>query len=102
DGIRAATVTGVQTCALPIYPDSIAGCSFKQYRAHSAERQVCLVFLQQFRANSMPPVRFRDIKSDNMRERRIFFAQDEPDNFRAEIGRASCREKGEGSWGTGS
>src|SRR5205809_6895816 len=31
----------------------------------------------------MPPVRFRYIKSDNVRERRIFFAQNESDNFRA-------------------
>jgi len=54
---------------------------------------VRLVFLQQFRANSMPPVRFRYIKSDDVGERRIFFAQNETGNLRAVRGDQALRAR---------
>ena len=41
----------------------------------------------------MPPVRFRYVKSDDVGERRIFFAQNETDNFRAVRGDQALRAR---------
>src|SRR5689334_24960799 len=67
DGIRDGTVTGVQTCALPI---SVA--------IERPRRAVRLVVARRHRPND------RERAEGERRERR----------FRGEIGRASCRESG--------
>src|SRR5438034_6278136 len=71
DGIRDHCVTGVQTCALPIYSAAI-GRSALPIAAESAR----------FCANRA---------ADRVREPAALRAEHEPDV--AEIGRASCRER---------
>src|SRR5207245_5978929 len=86
DGIRDATVTGVQTCALPIshhgflwqlrrapYPRGAAACVFERqpaFRPHRRSRA------------ALPPV----LRIQNLAWKSLSLT-------RPEIGRASCRER---------
>src|SRR2546430_9876891 len=81
DGIRDLTVTGVQTCALPIFtavafsPDGryivVSGAKAAVMDAGSGQEIVRLV-----QANNVASIAYS------------------PDGTRIEIGRASCRERG--------
>src|SRR5207245_8742721 len=76
DGIRDATVTGVQTCALPIFPLSVASTPLVsqpgnyQLELHVNEREIARM---QFRMVS---------EAEIVEQIEV-----------AEIGRASCRER---------
>src|SRR2546422_1266484 len=79
DGIRDVAVTGVQTCALPIY----SGCLFCLYPDHAPilfqqkeTKETKIVFSGD--VFSIPPL----ITPDLLNKRK-----------RSEIGRASCRER---------
>src|SRR5262249_59071174 len=85
DGIRAWSVTGVQTCALPIWRTSRADTSAERGSlpcARSRPFQVSLPSPSPERRTPSRPVRLSGI---SMRP--------------VEIGRASCREGGESSGG---
>src|SRR5262249_59132953 len=78
DGIRDWSVTGVQTCALPIYAETEEGeAGFGQDRARDAEGRG-------------DDHRVEGVGQD--------VAEDDLVVAGAEIGRASCRERGE-VWG---
>src|SRR5436190_11696038 len=91
DGIRDHCVTGVQTCALPIWrrsPTSARSCAFHlleglQDRALVGDRRLLLprVFDLDLRAD---PAALEDRPADRRTHR----------PGPAEIGRASCRERG--------
>src|SRR2546430_6786774 len=79
DGIRDLTVTGVQTCALPIWPASTS-------------QETPVIERIEFQGN-------RRIRAETLRAR-IFSRAGDPLNedalrrdFHAQIGRASCRER---------
>src|SRR2546430_11495814 len=83
DGIRDLTVTGVQTCALPISPDSAARsfafhASLKRARFFDRIRRPSASSFVRTSASISSPT---DTSSAGLTERRI------------EIGRASCRER---------
>src|SRR5690606_39775342 len=85
DGIRDFHVTGVQTCALPIF-------DLKKLVDELIERDIQLPVL----------IRFTDILEHRMGLLHDAFAkaieeQDYKGQYRCEIGRASCRERGESS-----
>src|SRR5439155_12507834 len=82
DGIRVGHVTGVQTCALPIY-----------LRAHRAPRP-----RPSARARRRALTR-RDPRRAS-HSRAPFSIAERRDRIRREIGRASCREKGKSRWPT--
>src|SRR5699024_11506012 len=88
DGIRDRNVTGVQTCALPILLSELHGLVLELgmtplVETHSAaELETALEIGAQ-----LVGVNARDLKT---------FELD-----REQIGRASCRERGEGSGGAG-
>src|SRR5207247_5288878 len=94
DGIRDPLVTGVQTCALPIYP-----LRPEPLRAAAADAVVIEVdvlqiveLLQHEVARVVEDARAR-VAVDVVEERFVAGA--------VEIGRASCRERGEGVGGGG-
>src|SRR5207249_7724540 len=100
DGIRDRNVTGVQTCALPIYPGQIrhqraGGASFH----HSVSRSYASAIRSIVASSKRRPVSCRP------RGRRLdvnphgTLTAGRP--ARLEIGRASCREEGEGAVGEG-
>ena len=68
DGIRDVAVTGVQTCALPIYVVDVGGCVYRVWKS---------------------PLRFRRLSTHLMSKTRFDFAV----FFFFRIGRASCRER---------
>src|SRR5699024_11616500 len=93
DGIRDRNVTGVQTCALPIFFPLTKGVSYNSYLLldektvlfDSADYSIGRQFLENVKA--VLDGRTLDyLVVDHM----------EPDHC-AKIGRASCRERGEGS-----
>src|SRR5207248_4946355 len=86
DGIRDRTVTGVQTCALPIFP---------------RERIVCTRNLRLLRAPRRDPEgrpavfrcgRARGGRGDQ-EQLRVYRLSPGPGRARQQIGRASCRER---------
>src|SRR5207245_3076082 len=88
DGIRAATVTGVQTCALPIFSaranDAIAANDVLSSLRPSSKQQL------------VAGVTFQELEKDTV----ICHQEAAAVRFwlvlRGEIGRASCRERVEG------
>src|SRR5437764_11292489 len=97
DGIRDPSVTGVQTCALPILGP--ASSAYGQDFSESARRSDFKAFCQDFQDNyafiDRPE---RPWKTWNVRYARAVDAAD----TREEIGRASCRERTEISVGAAS
>src|SRR2546430_7374548 len=88
DGIRYLSLTGVQTCALPI-----SGLAQRDAFAAPALPQL---LGERFEVNPRPWVRQRDLLERHPRF--IRFAADrirvaQQDRLRHEIGRASCRER---------
>src|SRR3989449_1906971 len=79
DGIRDVAVTGVQTCALPIYPSALLMIDIDHFKAvndrygHPAGDQV----IREVAALLRDTLRHHDI----------------PGRYGGEIGRASCRER---------
>src|SRR5690349_23783185 len=82
DGIRALYVTGVQTCALPIYHLNTAGIKVKEMKIERYRR---------FRSGQIPLKPFQDRTKELVRVLRVGI----PAHFQrtGEIGRASCRER---------
>src|SRR5207245_5801801 len=91
DGIRDATVTGVQTCALPIWDSSFAEFVTAKMAKTTANRQLPLspqvLVRSATRCSSPAP-------GSIVSGRRFGMPRRSPD----EIGRASCREGGEAVW----
>src|SRR2546430_9864823 len=88
DGIRGLTVTGVQTCALPI--------SGLLQASLGAVLAVVLTRSTEQSSKATAPVRERDHDRQDGAEGRL----QQPGGFRdggegVQIGRASCRERGE-------
>src|SRR5437867_9077860 len=82
DGIRDRTVTGVQTCALPIS----LGAEAVAYRSRRISR-----------AGTTRPARsFATGKLPLQHREEVAVVVGPGDRRRGEIGRASCRERGEG------
>src|SRR5207248_5997362 len=91
DGIRDRTVTGVQTCALPISLEDLG------LEAHGIARPAARDRLAEMepgdqRARKPVPV---------ARARRLRGGEHRQDHGSEEIGRASCRERGERGGGEG-
>src|SRR5437879_13363610 len=81
DGIRDTSVTGVQTCALPIYQATAAALEADWPRAAELNQKL---------VEASP----EDLEARN-RLGRAFIELGRLDEAKAEIGRASCRERGE-------
>src|SRR5438093_6237097 len=90
DGIRDWSVTGVQTCALPISADSACKNSTPGWCKRNRRRRP--------RSKRVP--RKRSLSPLLLRERRIPRRRPGSPGHRQEIGRASCRER-VGSWAGG-
>src|SRR5207237_1785239 len=94
DGIRDSSVTGVQTCALPI-------CA----RHHAAASLAAL----RLQARALPRLFQRDRRGDEAAADRARLSGLDPRlvllgaacRARPQIGRASCRERGENAGGGG-
>src|SRR5207244_8524219 len=98
DGIRDDLVTGVQTCALPIFHD---GDLNGLHAVVDSERTLVVDFERE-----LPPVRIagaRPVRVDGPRQWLAFpaSASAAPLVAELEIGRASCRERVEGGGGAG-
>src|SRR5207245_8180004 len=97
DGIRAATVTGVQTCALPIL------VALGVDRLGEVDDQLRLA---EQRVNTQPRRQQRESPEDEPRRDRCAQRGAEHAELRLlellplerEIGRASCRERGRTRW----
>src|SRR5206468_6605422 len=97
DGIRDLIVTGVQTCALPIYHDgawSALGAVYAE-ALHKSDEAI-EVYRRAVKANPDNPVFAEKLADLLIRLGRLSEAQTELE----EIGRASCRERVE-VWGRG-
>src|SRR2546428_9533316 len=89
DGIRDLTVTGFQTCALPIWPRSPLGRAIRSTSSRSSDGP-----------RAWPPgdLRRSTIRHSSRTTRRVFSTSCGRSGcgqgvLRAEIGRASCRER---------
>src|SRR2546421_6530887 len=74
----------LDTIAMPLPERNarlILCCCFQQNCSNAAQRQVLLALCQQRRAHSLPPVRFRYIQRNHVRQRRIFLRQDKSHNL---------------------
>src|SRR5206468_6570555 len=91
DGIRDLIVTGVQTCALPISPLR-APCRAPRRRSERGSA------VQRARGACATPRRISPPTPAAYRERAGLEGTLDSPRARAEIGRASCRERG---WNTG-
>src|SRR5207248_8185050 len=89
DGIRDRTVTGVQTCALPIFPDVVV---------HPDDRSRRPVDVVEERGRDGLVVRRTDVHRGVVLRHLAGLVVDDG----LEIGRASCRERVEDSVGGGS
>src|SRR5699024_11602704 len=89
DGIRDRNVTGVQTCALPIFEDPSA--QMVQWFYHKSK------YLPKGDESSWQ--NYIKSAARSATTKRTFFAMEK--TF-MEIGRASCRERAEGAVGAGS
>src|SRR6266436_2536118 len=58
-------------------------CCFQQNRSHAPQRQISLALRQQRRPHPLPPVRFRHVQRDHVRQRRILLRQNESHDFPA-------------------
>src|SRR5207245_5267251 len=92
DGIRDATVTGVQTCALPIYPDAGASRWNKFFdaagRGSKASRRILSVNPAVHRSTAKLDLFLRQPKTLSVSDSNLLLDNIHP----SEIGRASCRE----------
>src|SRR5690606_40807169 len=96
DGIRDFHVTGVQTCALPIFAGERSQCAEATYSLHEHPGWSCPIC--QFAAANAATIRVAALDSHcSFSCARSIEAIAEQTTFQ-EIGRASCRERGE-SWG---
>src|SRR5207248_5984290 len=95
DGIRDRTVTGVQTCALPIYcvcPSTTASLVPKRPAANSTlPTWEGATMFPATRITNRSPNPCPNTSSAGTRE------SEQPKTMANEIGRASCRERG-GGW----
>src|SRR5438874_1878472 len=94
DGIRVLYVTGVQTCALPISPAARPG-RLQHLRAHQLPRRG-----HHLRVDRPAALRARRVALSIRHISRPPAAHRRRDHLRAEIGRASCRERVEVSAAT--
>src|SRR5207253_7574624 len=101
DGIRDGHVTGVQTCALPISTRTLGSkreTSSFLMRAGSGARQLAA---PQATARARLRSKGRPAAVANAKPARAESPQPTVDLARNEIGRASCRERGEVEGGDG-
>src|SRR5207247_5768204 len=93
DGIRDPLVTGVQTCALPIYPPGDA-TALARGAAHMAldRRYRAQVLDRAVRPHVRPAVEERRARPAGAQDRPSL--GDQPRRAGGQIGRASCRERG--------
>src|SRR5207245_8180117 len=87
DGIRDATVTGVQTCALPISA---------QKSRRSCEHSVVLTPTQRHSVRRVKPMKTKTIKVDYLARvegEGALYVKIKDNKVSDEIGRASCRER---------
>src|SRR5437879_8739446 len=92
DGIRDTSVTGVQTCALPIYAAERTAVDLRR-RCTAAGSSSCRSSREK---NATPDGRAAECRSHPDRARCAAAesrALPETDPLKAEIGRASCRER---------
>src|SRR5690606_40896978 len=97
DGIRDFHVSGVQTCALPI-----SNCARAQeFVIPSQARIILLEETNAYRADhDLPPLRLSPTTSKVATDYAKYPAETDKVGHRAEIGRASCRERKEmPGWG---
>src|SRR5690606_39988653 len=89
DGIRDFHVTGVQTCALPIWPQMHSRPAARR-RAYWSGYRAC----RRSRCRHL-------LRRNNSLSRGLLYRPDltRPGRAAAQIGRASCRERGEMSGG---
>src|SRR5205085_6328236 len=97
DGIRDLTVTGVQTCALPIWDVLMLRLFRNLFKKTSrpAERS------RQFRP-TVERLEAREVMSVSASEQLFIYLLNRARHDPQEIGRASCRERGWRSVGSGS
>src|SRR2546427_12301699 len=96
DGIRDLTVTGVQTCALPIFPSET-----ESFGLAALEAMACGVPVIASAVGGLPEVVVNGETGylappgavDEMTERALAILRDGALHGRLEIGRASCRER---------
>src|SRR5207248_8206541 len=96
DGIRDRTVTGVQTCALPIY-HPLGGLGYANFADEVAqqESELCVFFDTIITATCTGSTQAGMVVGFRAQERaRRVIGIDTAAN---QIGRASCRERGEGT-----
>src|SRR5205823_7743244 len=91
DGIRDKLVTGVQTCALPIWPGTFTPEDFRHYRQAWAQPDALTSMLNWYRALRLSaatpaPGRVRGPV-------RVIWGDKDAFLDRGQIGRASCRER---------
>src|SRR5690606_40948315 len=95
DGIRAFHVTGVQTCALPIFPPCCAEAPPGGRRRDRVRARRAALFFGSRKGAWMPPPY---VDNGAIRSSRVVDVQRrDRGGVLVEIGRASCRERGEGS-----
>src|SRR2546430_16824634 len=93
DGIRDLTVTGVQTCALPIYTRAVQTAEIfadaLDYSKQKIRRSELLL------PGAEPTLLFRELARDKQASSIFLFghAPHLDDVIATEIGRASCRER---------
>src|SRR5262249_59042012 len=99
DGIRDWSVTGVQTCALPIYPVSDANARANASRRLPRQRPAGLHGMQ----DAADLGREHEAVARLLAQRRAHaqLAAAVPVERRSKIGRASCREREEVAGGAG-
>src|SRR5437764_8744883 len=83
DGIRDTSVTGVQTCALPIL---VVGIAANRNGVNALVSQQCVEVVVSGDIAAVPGAEFASIEFARRINRR---------DLRLKIGRASCRERGE-------
>src|SRR5205085_4837118 len=86
DGIRDLTVTGVQTCALPIFVDWLNSTEEPSTRVHGTA-----VFLNANRETTPLALRYNVEHNRVLHEHVVIFTIE---TASVQIGRASCRERG--------
>src|SRR5207248_8428085 len=96
DGIRGRTVTGVQTCALPIYvyPAEVESVLHE----HPAVADAAVVAVPDERWGEVG-VAFVVAAAGVSEEEIVEFVRGRLARFKAQIGRASCRERAVGRGG---
>src|SRR5690606_41210741 len=94
-GIRGFHVTGVQTCALPLYPPGTARESWSC--EHAADREVARVDVPAREGGVVDPElggRPAVLREHDVAEAGSVLLDETRDRLRMKIGRASCRVRG--------